>query len=98
MAMQTDEFEWDDGKAARNLVKHGVSFEEATFAFDDPDGLDIIDQSADYREDRFKLIGSNGQRLLAVIHTDREPRIRIISAREAEPYEHARYHQRRGPG
>ena len=96
--MQTDEFEWDDDKAATNLLKHRVSFEEATFAFDDPHGIDIIDKTADYREIRFKLIGSDGQKLIAVIYTERKPRIRIISAREAEPYEQARYHQRRGPG
>lgn len=94
--MQTDDFEWDDTKAARNLAKHGVSFAEATFAFDDPDGLDILDEGLDYREVRYKLIATVGHRLLAVICTEREPRVRIISAREAEPYEHARYNQRRG--
>ena len=96
--MQTDAFEWDDAKAARNLVKHRVSFEAATFVFDDPHGIDIIDESARHAEVRFKSIGSDGHRLLAVIYTERDSRIRIISAREAEPYEQARYQQRRRSG
>jgi putative transcriptional regulator len=43
----TDDF---DNKAASNLIKHGVSFETATFAFDDPDGLDDVEDSANYGE------------------------------------------------
>jgi hypothetical protein len=44
---QTDEFEWDDDKATRNLIKHCVSFAQATFAFDDPDGSDEPDEETD---------------------------------------------------
>lgn len=95
--MQTDDFEWDDVKATLNFDKHGISFEEATFAFDDPNGIDIIDASERYDEVRFKLIATDGQRLLAVIYKDREPRFRIISAREANADEQARYVERRGP-
>jgi uncharacterized protein len=71
--MQTDDFEWDDAKAASNLIKHRVSFGEATFAFDDPDGLDILDEGLDYREVPYKFIATVGHRLLAVIYTEREP-------------------------
>ena len=46
--MLTDDFEWDDDKAARNLNKHRVSFEAATFAFDDPHALDDPDGFVDY--------------------------------------------------
>ena len=54
--MQTDEFEWDDHKAARNFEKHGVRFEGATFAFDDPDGVNDLDETAKYGEHRFRWI------------------------------------------
>ena len=93
--MQTDEFEWDDAKAALNFDKHRISFEEATFAFDDPDGVEDMDETASYDEHRFKWLGSDGQRLLAVIYTDRNSRKRIISAREADDDEQADYDQSR---
>ena len=96
--MQTDDFEWDNAKAARNFEKHRISFEEATFAFDDRHGIDIIDDSERYAEVRFKLIASDGQKLLAVIYTERVPRLRIISAREADAHEQVRYNERRGLG
>jgi uncharacterized protein len=69
--MQTDEFEWDDAEAARNLAKHGISFEQATFAFEDADAIDDLDETIQYDEHRLKWIGWNGQRLLAMICTDR---------------------------
>ena len=83
-------FVWDARKAAANLKKHGVSFDEASSAFDDrlgayyPDTLD---------EDRFILIGySRRQRLLYVVHAEVEvDAIRIISARKATTHEQARY-------
>lgn len=89
--MQTDEYEWDDLKAQRNLAKHGVSFEEATFAFDDTDGVEDLDETEAYDEHRFKWIGRSGQRLLAVVYTDRDSRKRIISAREADADEQTEY-------
>ncbi len=92
--MQTDDFKWEDAKAAENVTKHGVSFEDATFAFDDADGVDEIDDSGRFDEVRFKLTASVGQRLLVVIDTERATRKRIISAREAEPHEHARHTNR----
>jgi uncharacterized protein len=66
--MQTDNFEWDDAKAASNFVKHGIPFEMATFAFDDPDALDDIDESANYGEHRHKLIGDVEGSLVVVIY------------------------------
>jgi uncharacterized DUF497 family protein len=83
-------FTWDKRKAASNLRKHGVSFEEAATAFDDdlaayyPDSLNA---------DRFILIGySRRQRLLYVVHADvQQDVIRIISARRATSHEKAHY-------
>jgi uncharacterized protein len=93
--MQTDGFEWDDDKAARNFADHRVRFEEATFAFDDPCAYDQDDVSERYGEMRTKRIAHSGQRLLVVIYTERGPRVRIISARGAEPYEQDIYEANR---
>jgi uncharacterized DUF497 family protein len=74
-------FEWDDRKAAINLKKHGVSFEEAATVFENPMRIDHDDfHSA--KEDRFIAIGlSNRGRRLFVGHTYRNGNIRIITAR-----------------
>ncbi len=83
-------FVWDARKAAANLKKHGVSFEEAASAFDDERGAYYPDN---LYEDRFILIGySRQQRLLYVVHAEVKPEaIRIISARKATRHEKTRY-------
>lgn len=87
------EFEWDGNKADRNRKKHGVDFEEATTVFGDPLSSTFPDPDHSVEEDRYITIGlSNLGRLLIVSHTDREGRIRVISARKAtrnerKPYE-----------
>ena len=90
--MQDDEFEWDDEKATRNLASHGVSFEAARLAFDDAFAVVREDRRQDYGEDRFILLGMVQEHLLAVSYTMRGERVRIISARLAEPRERRRYH------
>jgi uncharacterized protein len=76
------EFEWDPDKAASNAAKHGVSFEEAATVFGDPLSLTVYDPDHSQDEDRYITMGSSvDHRLLLVSHTDREDRIRIISAR-----------------
>ena len=91
--MQDDEFEWDDEKATQNIARHGVSFDAARLAFDDPFARERVDDREDYGEDRFILLGMVEAHLLAVTFTYRGERTRIISARAAEPYEHRRYHE-----
>lgn len=91
--MQDDDFEWDDEKAAQNLDRHGVSFDVACLAFDDPFAVERVDDREDYGEDRFILLGMVEGRLLHVTFTYRGERTRIISARAAEPYENRRYHE-----
>jgi uncharacterized DUF497 family protein len=86
-------FEWDDAKAAANLAKHGVTFEQAREAFYDPFGLEFEDDRHDDAELRHLLLGMVGGRLLVVAHTLRDETVRIISAREAEPHERRRYHE-----
>jgi uncharacterized DUF497 family protein len=85
--MQDDDFEWDDDKDARNLATHGVSFEAARLAFNDAFAVAREDRRQDYGEDRFNLLGMAQERLLAVGYTMRDERVRIISARFAEPQE-----------
>ncbi len=90
-------FEWDPGKAAANLLKHRVSFEEAQTAFLDEDALVIEDPDHSEAEDRFILLGlSAGLRVLFVCHCVREGGsvIRIISARRAVRHEQGQYHER----
>jgi uncharacterized protein len=91
--MSDDEFDWDDPKAAKNLRNHGVSFEEARHVFRDPFALDWLDERENYGEPRYVTIGMAPKRLLYVAYTMRGDRIRIISARGAEPYEQRRYHE-----
>ena len=91
--MDEGDFEWDNVKAAGNLAKHGVSFEQARRAFSDPCAIDFADDRRYYGEERTVLLGMVGNRLLVVIHTIRDGNVRIISAREAEPHERRRYHE-----
>ena len=91
--MEDESFEWDDAKAAQNLASHGVSFEMARLAFDDPFAVEREDRREDYGENRYALFGMVRDRLLAVSYTERGGRVRIISARRAEPRERRHYHE-----
>jgi uncharacterized DUF497 family protein len=88
------EFEWDDEKAASNLKKHGVSFEEAETVFDDPYARVIDDPDHSDDESRAILIGyaANNQ-MLFVSYAARGERIRFISARRATREERKTYEQ-----
>lgn len=75
-------FEWDAEKAAANVEKHGVGFEEATTVFGDPLGRIVDDPRHSIGEKRFVLMGRSDQdRLLAVMYTERREVVCIISAR-----------------
>lgn len=91
--MVDEEFEWDDGKAAANARKHGVTFEEARDVFRDPLAIELLDDREGYGEDRFVLIGMTQSGVLVVVYVLREQRNRIISARRAEPNERRAYHE-----
>ena len=64
-------FEWDHEKAASNLDKHGVSFEEAATAFGDPLSSTIPDPDSSDDEERYALVGQAFSGRLGVVHTDR---------------------------
>ncbi|HEY1243450.1 MAG TPA: BrnT family toxin [Hyphomicrobiaceae bacterium] len=81
--MRDNRFEWSDAKARANLIDHKVSFEAAKLVFDDPRGLDELDNRFDYGEDRFNITGMAEGLLLTVTYTERGGRFRIISARKA---------------
>jgi uncharacterized DUF497 family protein len=89
--MTNDAFEWDGTKAAENQAKHGVSFELAIQVFLDPFGIERLDDRADYGEERFILIGIAEGIVLTVAYTERNGRIRIISARQATKHEQDDY-------
>jgi uncharacterized DUF497 family protein len=86
------QFEWDPEKASENLTKHGVDFVEAMTVFGDPLEVVIPDPDHSERERRALSMGqSSAGRLLVVAYTEREGRIRLISAREATARERKSY-------
>jgi len=90
-------FEWDGSKASTNWRRHGVSFELAMTVFRDPFAVERFDDREEYGEQRFVLIGmAEGQILLFVAYTEREERIRIISARRATQNEEDDYFRQNG--
>lgn len=91
------DFEWNKSKAASNLKKHGVSFEEARSVFYDTEARLIEDPDHSEDEDRYILLGfSSTARILLVCHCYRADNniIRIISARKATKKE-AKYYRGR---
>jgi uncharacterized protein len=90
--MHDEEFEWDNAKAALNWRSHGVSFEMARDVFKDIFAIEWTDDRRGDAEERFVTVGMVDSRLLFVVYTLRGERIRIVSAREAEPRERRRYH------
>lgn len=86
------QFEWDVAKAAGNLAKHGVSFDEASTVFGDPLATTVVDPDHSVDEKRLLTTGfSDRQRVLSVWHTERDGAVRIIGAREATPRERRTY-------
>lgn len=85
------QFEWDDAKNRQNIEKHGVSFEDASKIFYGFT-LDLPDERFEYGEQRELSIGMiGGLAILAVVHTDRDGIIRLISARPAVKLERKIY-------
>ena len=86
------EIEWDNNKAASNLIKHKIDFEDAKNIFLDPNRLEREDKR-DYDEARIQVIGIVNQVVLFVVYTQRNGRYRIISARRANKNEQRQYYQ-----
>ncbi len=74
------------------MQAHGVSFDLAKTVFKDPFAVERLDDREDYGEERFVLIGmAEGNVVLFVAYTEREGRMRIISARRATQNEQDDY-------
>ena len=89
--MQDNDHEWDDEKASANLLKHGVSFEIATGVFKDPFALELLDDRGKYDEVRLITLGMVDGVVLYVVSTERNGRLRLISARRATRQEQDGY-------
>ncbi len=88
------DFEWDREKEQKNIRKHKVEFEEASSIFDDPMFITVLDEEHSTDEERYITVGlSNKNRLLLVAHTERNDRIRVISARKATRNEEKFYQE-----
>jgi uncharacterized protein len=86
------QFEWHPEKAHKNVIKHGISFDEAATVFGDPLAVTIDDPDHSLEEPRLLTTGlSQRQRLMIVAHTERDGRIRIFSARDATLAERRQY-------
>ena len=86
-------FEWDERKAAQNIIKHGVSFEYAARVFLDSHRLDAEDTRRDYSEKRRLTLGKIEERVFVIAYTLRGNVIRLISARKANEREQKKYDQ-----
>lgn len=88
------EFEFDPAKAVLNLKRHGVSFAHAEQALRDLSAVTIEDPGARGEQRHISLGMDALGRILVVVHTRREERTRVISARKASPGEAEQYHAR----
>jgi uncharacterized protein len=89
------QFDWHEEKAARNLAKHGVPFNEAVTVFDDPLYIDFFDPEHSESEHRYIRVGcSERRRILVVSYTERGSIIHLISARPATSKERQAYEEK----
>ena len=91
--MVEGEFEWDARKSESNLAKHGVSFEAARRVFDDAFACERCDFDSMPSEIRYVITGWVNDIILTVVYTERDDRIRIISARKATMHEQREYYR-----
>jgi uncharacterized DUF497 family protein len=88
-----DDFEWDNDKAASNLVKHGIEFDQAIEAFRDLFAIERIDNRFDYGEERYNLLAICDGIILHITYTERNGKIRLIPARKAKKREQEYYYR-----
>ena len=84
------EFEWDKNKRLANIRKHGFDFTDVATVFDS-DTVTVEDDRYNYGEQRFITFGLFQGRVIAVVHTENDDLVRIISARKATKYEQQVY-------
>ena len=90
------DFEWDEAKNQSNIKKHLISFEEAQTIFEG-EVFTVADDRFHYSEERYislgELVLAQGSLIIAVVHTERGERTRLISARKASPREQRQYYE-----
>lgn len=85
--------EFDPGKNALNIAKHGVSLADGEGVLLDPLGISVEDDAAD-GEPRMVTVGTNSMgMLMVVVWTQRPHDARIISVRRATPKERRSYEE-----
>lgn len=89
-------YEWDDAKNNANIIKHGISFEEASEVFNDPMMISKLDLRYAYGEERWFSVGATKKGMITMVahlyfDEHQEPVIRIISARKATSKEVQNY-------
>lgn len=84
------QFEWDEAKRQSNLDKHGLDFVDVEQVFDG-ETVTILDDRFDYGEERFITFGLLIDRVVAIVHTETDVVIRIISMRKATKHEESNY-------
>lgn len=85
-----EKYEWDERKSISNADKHGVEFSEIV-AFDWNSALVMIDDRADYGENRFVALGLIGNRVHVCAYTERRDNFRLISLRKANRREATKF-------
>jgi len=83
--------EWDPKKARLNVAKHGVRFSDALTVLEDSNALTMAEEVVD-GEERWLTLGTDALgRVVVVVYTWRDDRVRLISARPATPHERRQY-------
>ena len=88
-------FEWDEAKAATDVLKHGIDFADAISAFDGPM---LVAETVRLGEARKLALGSCRGLIVAIVFVQRGDRIRLISVRRARSYEKEAWHDRFSKG
>ena len=87
------DFEWDENKNQKNVLKHKMDFADAVHIFIDENRIEKLDARRNYNEDRWQTLGITEFGILVIIYTERNNgnTIRIISARKANKKERQYY-------
>jgi len=83
-------FEWDETKRRSNIQRHGIDFEDAAAVFAG-ETITFLDDRYDYGEMRFLTFGLVWGEVVAIVHTETDEVIRVISVRRASKDEEETY-------
>ena len=89
-------FEWDEEKNRINRAKHGWDFREAVRVFRDPLSFEVEDRTVNYGEQRYKVTGYAGDRMVTVVFSERDGSVRLISAYNPSTQERRNYEENFG--